>query len=237
MGRTYDSPIIANDHSLDRLLAIQVPVMIVFWSGRDLSSEMNQIMLTLASREAGRLIIAKIDVRENPNAAQRFNVRETPLIVGLRQGEEITRLALPTVADIHNHIQYLLGRAARPVDRVTPEPQAPADVDHPVTVTDAVFEQRVLQSTLPVLVDFWAPWCGPCHMIAPSIERMASRFAGRLFVAKVNVDENPHYAGIYGIQGIPTLLIFRNGKVINRLVGVMPEAHLQAEIERILLRR
>ncbi|MBM4430832.1 MAG: thioredoxin, partial [Chloroflexi bacterium] len=86
--------------------------------------------------------------------------------------------------------------------------------DHPIHVNDANFEKAVLQSPLPVLVDFWAPWCSPCRMVAPLLEQLAGEYAGRLVVAKVNVDDDLQYASQYGVQGIPTLLFIKDGEVV-----------------------
>jgi thioredoxin 1 len=104
----------------------------------------------------------------------------------------------------------------------------------PVAVTDADFDQKVLQSDVPVVVDFWAPWCAPCRAIAQSLENLATEFDGRLTIAKVNTDENVTKAGQLGIQGIPTLIIFKDGKEVNRLVGSRPESAYRAEFERVL---
>jgi thioredoxin 1 len=90
--------------------------------------------------------------------------------------------------------------------------------------TDQSFADDVLKSNLPVLVDFWAPWCGPCRMAGPIIDSVASKVEGKARVYKLNVDENPMTAGEYGISGIPTVLIFKNGTVEKQLVGVQPEA-------------
>ncbi len=100
-------------------------------------------------------------------------------------------------------------------------------VNEPVHVTDAAFEESVLKSTLPVIVDFWAPWCGPCKMVAPVLDKIAKEQAGKLIVAKVNTDENPEWATRYGVQGIPTMLFVANGKIIHRQVGALPEPMLR----------
>ena len=91
--------------------------------------------------------------------------------------------------------------------------------EHVNEVSDASFEQEVVGASEPVLVDFWAPWCGPCRMIAPSVEAVAKEYAGRARVVKVNVDENPSISQRYGIKGIPTLILFRSGKEEERVVG------------------
>jgi len=96
------------------------------------------------------------------------------------------------------------------------------------------FDKEVLESDLPVVVDFWAEWCGPCRMIAPIIEELATEYKGQLKVAKLNVDENPDIASRYGIKGIPTLIFFKNGEVIERIIGVQPKETLKTKIDELL---
>jgi thioredoxin 1 len=99
-----------------------------------------------------------------------------------------------------------------------------------VTVTDQSFATEVLNSTEPVLVDFWAPWCGPCRMLGPALEELAREFAGRVRVAKLNVDESPETAARFRIHGLPTILIFKNGQVIDRIIGLVPKKLLSARL-------
>ena len=103
-----------------------------------------------------------------------------------------------------------------------------------VAVSDQDFEQEVLKSGTPVLIDFWAPWCGPCRQIAPTIDQIAIEYAGKLKVMKMNVDENLDVPARYGVQGIPTLLLFKGGDVVEKLVGAYPKPALVSRITQHL---
>jgi thioredoxin 1 len=100
-------------------------------------------------------------------------------------------------------------------------------IDEPIHVTDSAFEKTVMQSNVPVVVDFWAPWCSPCRMVAPTLEKLAKENAGSILIAKVNTDENPEWAMKFQVQGIPTMLFVANGKVVHRQVGALPESMLR----------
>ena len=104
----------------------------------------------------------------------------------------------------------------------------------PIHVTDAAFERTVLQSSIPVIVDFWAPWCGPCKMVAPILDKLAKEYEGKILIAKVNTDENPEWMMKYGIQGIPTMLFVAGGKIVHRQVGALPERMLRDTVSQFM---
>jgi thioredoxin 1 len=104
----------------------------------------------------------------------------------------------------------------------------------PIHISDAEFEKEVMQSPLPVIVDFWAPWCNPCKMIAPTLEKLAKEQDGKLVVAKINTDDHAEWMQKFGIQGIPTLLFVSGGKVVHRQVGALPERMLREVVTQFM---
>jgi len=106
--------------------------------------------------------------------------------------------------------------------------------DEPINVTDEAFEKTVVKSDLPVIVDFWAPWCGPCKMVAPTLKKIAKEYSGQLIVAKVNTDNNSEWANKFGVQGIPTMLFIAEGKVVHQQVGALPEPMLRTILDQFL---
>ncbi|MDZ7844516.1 MAG: thioredoxin [Anaerolineales bacterium] len=104
----------------------------------------------------------------------------------------------------------------------------------PINVTDEAFEQTVMNSEIPVIVDFWAPWCGPCKMVAPVLEKIAEEYQGKVKVAKVNTDSHNQWAAKFGVQGIPTMLFVSDGKVVHQQVGALPEPMLRNVLEQFL---
>jgi len=107
-------------------------------------------------------------------------------------------------------------------------------IDEPIHVTDDDFEKTVIQAELPVVVDFWAPWCGPCRMVAPILDKLAKELVGKVLITKVNTDDNPIWAQKFDVQGIPTMLFVAGGKVVHQQVGALPEPMLRSVVDQFL---
>jgi thioredoxin 1 len=238
--RTFDTPITTNDLSIDRVLAAGLPVVLVFLNGAP-PSDLTEAMSRLARDNAGQVLIAQVQVKDNPETTRRYEVRQPPSVVALKAGQVQSKAENISAADLEQHFHYLLGRGPKP-EMVRPA-EAPngarpagssAHPGRPFPVTDATFDKEVLGSPQPVLVDFWAPWCGPCRIVEPTVEKMAYEMGGRARFAKVNVDENPAVAARYGVQGIPTMMVVKNGQIIDRWTGALPEPALRSRVTPLL---
>lgn len=236
----FDTPLNTNDQSLDRVLNAGLPVALLLWDGDPLDTALDNALRTVAKQDAGDILIAKLNTRENPAAAARVS-GPLPALITYRAGDEATRATALSATAFRAHVDYLLERGPAPAQpspaangaRATANGANAANA-HPIEVSDATFARDVLNSDLPVLVDLWAPWCGPCRMIAPIVEKIAQDYAGRLKVTKLNVDHNPQTAQTYQVQGIPTLLLFKQGRVVDRIVGAAPEILLRGKVDTVL---
>jgi len=230
----YDAPINANDASFEQVvLQAPIPVIAVFWTPQETPrQQLNSVLKQTTQEYAGEALVVKLDVADAPQARAKYNVETLPQFLFLRQGKLIARArGMPSAEMLRPWVEYLLGRGPKPATKKPPQEKPPTGDSHPLVVTDADFDQVVLGSSVPALVDFWAAWCGPCRTVAPAVEQLAQEFAGRALVAKLDVDANQATAQRYSVQSIPTLIIFRNGQPVERIVGAQPIQVLRQKLE------
>ncbi len=253
---SFSTPIHTNEQSIERVLHTGLPVLLVFWR-KDCApcAQLNPVLDRLASTYAGKTLVAKVDASDNAGLVRRYNITHLPSIIVVQDGRVKARATgAASETSLRSWLDALLagdGRvpapggpsipvagAERPYEQPQPQPaprpQASNGTTKPVELTDATFDRLISQNDQPVLVDFWAPWCGPCRMIAPAIEQLAGQFAGRAVVAKLNIDDHPRIAQRYGIQSIPAVYIFRRGQLVDRIMGAQPAHVLRQTLERHL---
>ncbi len=237
MPRVFDSVLTSNDLSLDRVLNAGLPVAMVFYD-RELRADLRQAMDDLARQYAGKALVVMLARGDAPQSLKRFEVRDLPALVTARDGKTVTKSpGTLTPADLRSHVAYLLGEGPMPAPRAasTAPRQSQGASRSPVSVNEASWDREVLRSDRPVLVDFWAAWCGPCRMVAPTVDALAREHAASLKVVKVNVDENPGLAGRYGVMSIPTMVVVKGGQEVDRWVGALPDGALRSRVRRWIL--
>lgn len=234
MARAFNTPLITSDQSIDRVLAAGQPVLLVFFNDA-LPPPLEQTMKQLAQTHAGKLLVVQVPRKDGQAAARKYEITQFPALVTVRDGQTLTKAQAISPQDLQQHAAFLLGqgpkpRPKQPTNGKTASRSTASNGGQPRAATDATFEQEVMRSPQPVLVDFWAPWCGPCRMVEPILEKLAHDMAGRLRVVKVNVDQNPRTAQRFGVQSIPTMMVVNNGQIADRWAGALPESALRSRV-------
>jgi thioredoxin 1 len=204
-----------------KVLESDLPVLVDFWATwcgpcRIMAPVLDELSADLK----GRVRVLKMDVDRNPQTPPRYGVQAIPTLILFKDGRMI-RQFVGVIArdDLRAQVEEALARAAKP--------------DVIVTLTADNFEQEVLRSRVPVLVDFWAVWCGPCRILAPVVEDISWEYEGRLKVGKVNLDENKDLARKYRVRAIPMVLLFDGGRIIRQWEGVRPREEYVNAVERV----
>ncbi len=229
----------ADTKAIDEALQGLQPVILWLSQGRSPSLEVRKALDTASTEYADQLTVLIADSNESPELKERFSLGKHPVVIGAYQGEIVNRRSRPWAADIEAMATSLIDLLPKQEVDDKHEETAMNDkkipVDNaPVQVTDATFEKEVLQSELPVLVDFWAEWCGPCRMVAPILEKLADEYAGKVRIAKVDVDHNPGLAQAFRIMSIPTLMFIKEGKIVGQTAGALPEPTLRDALEQLI---
>jgi thioredoxin 1 len=223
----FDTPITTDDNNLQKVMQQKLPFILYLYNRSD--ANVDSALNSVARDYVGKLLVVRMDVSQNQQVHARYQHPVLPALLTLKNGGLQSQGESIKPADVKAHADYVLGQGPKPKPSAPPSNGSQAQ-GKPTAVSDGSFARDVLQSKVPVLVDFWAPWCGPCRTVAPILDRLAQKYVGQVKIVKLNVDDNPRMMSQYQASSIPMLILFKDGKAVDRLVG----AHPQPSIERLI---
>ncbi len=224
------------DETYQTLLNTAQPVLLLV-HGDDLRGDANTAFKNAADEHTD-ILFGRIALAENPQAAEYFKAGGKSLLVALHHGETIARRKKPWGSDIPLAIEMLQQAApVQPDQSKQAQPKGePATMSDntPINVTDDNFQAEVIDYDKPVLVDFWAEWCGPCRMVAPILDKLAGEYGDKIRIAKVNVDENPGLSQYFQVMSIPTMMMFKERNIVFNQPGALPEPALRNLLDQLI---
>lgn len=257
-GSQVTEPLLLTDSTLEQHAGGDKPLVLLLTTGDGLRGDFSSVFKGAVDQYPD-VTFARLNPAINPQAAARFGTSDKPLLIGMIGGEEVVRRFRPWGSDMPLLVEELRTKAAarsartdpeavavseRPTMPVAPVKPVPSQTESamsnlpydtaPVKVTDATFQAEVIDHPLPVLVDFWAEWCGPCRQIGPALERLAKEFAGQIRIAKVNVDENPGLSQSFRVMSIPNLMMIKNRTMVFNQPGALPEPVMRDLIKQLI---
>lgn len=231
---------ILTDQSFEAALTSEKPLLILVSNGDGLRGDF-AAAFKKAEQEVQDMIIGRLDPDKSPKAKAFFEISGNhPMLVGYYGGEEIVRRNKPWGTDLPLALEKIRLKVVEMNPTVIEDvAQSPEGDDSlmdtkPVNVTDETFQKEVIDYDLPVLVDFWADWCGPCKMVAPILEKLAAEFAGKVRIAKVDTDANPGLSSNFQIRSIPTIMMIKNRTIVFNQPGALPESAFRDLLNQLI---
>lgn len=234
-----DNYIQATDDSLKDLYG-KLPVLIYLHNGENQHKAVTDAATKTAKKYSDELVIASVNISENPTTAAKYQHLGVPAVVTMEKKlfgmREKSSAGEVRPSDLRDHAAYLLDKGEDPAVIAERKAAKQANKGNTSTsgttdVSERTFKRDVLKSKVPVLVDFWAPWCGPCRQVSPMLEQLGQEYKGKIRVVKVNVDDNQGLSRKYNIMSIPTMMIFKGGAIVQQTKGAQPRHVVQRMIE------